>query len=80
MRRRATSTDPGLPDAVRAILLHGWGTDALRDVADPWAAFDLDDAAYRAAWRQHRAALMREARRRGISEPWGRQFDNERGE
>ena len=46
---------------------------------DPWLEFDSDwpPANLPALWRAHRAALMTEAERRGIREPWGLRFDAE---
>lgn len=41
---------------------------------DGFIEFD-SPATLAALWREHRTALLREAERRGIAEPWGLQFD-----
>ena len=46
---------------------------------DPFVQFDQDWPPSNLAtiWRAHRAALMAEAERRGIREPWGLRFEKE---
>lgn len=46
-------------------------------VYDSFIEFDVPGPDLAGLWREHRAALMAEAERRGVREPWGLQFDAE---
>jgi hypothetical protein len=73
--RRRTGNPPvaAIGPATMAILLNGWGADWPAEAPDRWDVFDADHLEN--AWRDHRAELMAEAKRRYIAEPWGLQFD-----
>lgn len=77
MRRRRHEAELGLSPECVWLFLVGWGVPLPPDLAalpkgDVWQCF-ADDLG--ALWRQHRAELMAEARRRGIEQPWGLKFD-----
>jgi len=62
----------------QGLLLYGWGSHEweLRD-PDPFEVF-VDDDELRRIWREHRAQLMTEAKRRGVAVPWAlRHFEGE---
>ncbi len=75
-RRMKTSGSELFPELVN-VLLHGWGGPHAADDPDPFRVFDYSDEALADVWRRHRRALMAEATRRGIAQPWGTQFDSE---
>jgi hypothetical protein len=80
--RRAGVEGELFPELVE-LLLHGWRGDGRQapetDEGDPFRIFDYHDRELAALWRQHRAALMREWRRRGLDgQPWAaEQYDQQ---
>ena len=72
--RSRAETEALFPEAVD-VLLGGWGCPSRLGSADPFRIFLLSDADFRDLWRAHRPWLMAEAKRRGIAQPWGMQFD-----
>ena len=69
-RRRVHS--PALPpSSVVDVLLSGWsGRPIEDDEASCFEVFSLTEAALAEIWRQHRAALLAEASRRGVKRIW----------
>ena len=83
MRRRSPQS-AALPLEITDWLLEGHVRAC--DDADPARApgrydafleFDEPGPDLRGLWHAHRSELLREAARRGITEPWGRCFDEE---
>ena len=67
---------PPLPPSIVDVLLRGWSGPAVEDdEASCFEVFSLTESALAETWRLHRDALMNEAARRGIAEPWGVRFE-----
>jgi hypothetical protein len=69
MRRRRAPQTSALPLSVLDVALGGWSAVASGDDADDaFAPFEISD--WSALYRQHRALLDAEAKRRGLARPW----------
>jgi len=59
------------PDEAEQLEASGMAYDWFVEFDHDWPPANLAEL-----WRTHRSTLMAEAKKRGISEPWGRRFDN----
>ena len=76
LRARRRISPPTLPaPSITDVLLRGWSAPPWSDEVSCFAVFELSESQLAATWRQYRDALLIEAKRRGIRDPWGLQFD-----